>query len=126
MRIHVDDSSKLDLRFIALEATSQFVAKHDQEGHDKNTPDGKTIYAARALSALRVVDGQPAGADQSVSLGLTDPPKGIAFGTIYRLDGPADIVHYVQQNGRLGVSITGTSVVPANGPAGKPQQGGEH
>lgn len=104
------DASQLDIPFMAMESAAQMSEKKDfNTGSQKTTEDGKGLYAARGLKAIQMRDGMPSGSDDSVSLALVNPAP-ITFSRLYKLTGTATITHYVQGNGRLGVSIVADGI----------------
>lgn len=78
----------------------------------KLSPTGQPLYSARGLTAMAVDDqGRASGADPSVTVSLVHPQP-INVQVLYRLTGTAIVTHYVQSNGRLGVSIIADSIEP--------------
>ena len=110
MQIHTDS---FPVPFIALGAVKpgDFQAKTDLEGHGKTSPSGKPLFRVPQLRALRVIDGVPAGEDSSVSLAVEQPFE-LVFGRAYTLAGDVFVTPYVQQNGRLGLSVIAERIVP--------------
>lgn len=113
MRLTVPATAINDLVFMSMATVDTMPPKADYNtGEQKLSPDNKPLYNARGLTAIGTDnDGNATGADNSVSLALTTP-KPIKMGVLYRLTGQSTITHYVQSNGRLGVSIIADSVEP--------------
>ena len=112
MKINLKNGRELDVAFVSMEALDVLPPKKDMNGGQKLDDQGNPLFNARALKAVRIENGRSVGSDDAVSLALREQPGKLAFLGIYALDGNVSIVHYVQNNGRLGVSITADRVVP--------------
>lgn len=71
--------------------------------------DGRSIYKTQ-LKALKLEDGVPVREEKNVSLAVLNPVD-IAPGVLYGLAGGVQVVHYQNDAGRLGVSITAERLV---------------
>lgn len=123
MKITVE-AKNVPVVFMSMANEAVLPPKKDFDSGEQKVVDGKPVYTARALKAIRFDENNaPAGQDDSVSLSLLSQPEGgVRFGGQYALSGVVRIVHYVQNNGRLGVSITADGVRQVHM---KSPQGGE-
>ena len=115
MKINVSNPKDVPVGFIALGEVEVLPPKKDFEGNPKFDENGNALFNARAFQAVRIIDGKPAGAEDSVSLSLREQPGVVKFGQTLFLSGNITVVHYVTNNNRLGVSITADRLISPKG-----------
>ena len=115
------ETSNFDVLFLSMGSAkpADFLPKKDGDGNPKLSPSGKPLFRASALRAIRMdQDGHPAGEDSSVSLAV-EQPASITFGKLYKVSGKTFVTPYVNGDGRLGLSISAETIVPATAQGGE-------
>jgi len=115
MLVKTDASTLIDtVRFVSLfsqNAAEQTVktTRDDKGSEFPKLVDNNYVYKT-SLKAVKLKDGAIVGEDRSISLALKEQVD-LVSGVQYVLDGEVSLVHYVNSQNRLGVSITADRVV---------------
>ncbi|WP_440311903.1 hypothetical protein [Leucobacter chromiireducens] len=104
------ESPFIFMTLVAKAAGEQQVKSDFETKAPKLTKDGKQQFIT-GLKALNHENGQITREQQNVSLSVLSPVD-LAPGVMYVAAGEIQVVPYVATNGRIGYSITATTVKP--------------
>lgn len=93
------------------------MGENPRERKDKATPQGEVTYSSGCILRRRQKDGS-LRADKAASVHVINPAAIYELGVIYKAQGRVYVMPYETEGGRMTLSITVESLVPADTSAG--------